>query len=74
LKYQVSHKGSPENGGGGQKFLIELAAKSNGSKDPRHRRVRVQESKEQSDAIRATKKVLSVLFNVVAESRRLDGS
>jgi hypothetical protein len=62
------------DGGGGQKFLIELADKSNGSKDSRHRRVRVQESKEQSNAIRATKKVLSVLFNVVAESRRLDGS
>jgi hypothetical protein len=66
LNHQVSHKRSPKNGGSGQKFLTELEAKSVGSQDPRQGWVGVQESKEQSDAIRATKKVLSVLFNVVA--------
>ena len=74
LKYQVSHKRSPKNGGSGQKFLIEPEGKSNGSKDLRQGWVRVQDKKEQSDAVRTTKKVLSVLFNVVAKSRRLDGS
>ena len=74
LIHQVSHKGSPGNGGSGQRFLSELEDKSNESKDSRHRRVGVQEHKERSDVIRTTKKVLSVLFNVVAKSRRSDGS
>ncbi|MCK9641424.1 MAG: hypothetical protein M0R39_16080 [Prolixibacteraceae bacterium] len=54
--HQVSHKGSPENGGSGQKFLIKLEDKSNGSQDLHHRRAGVQDHKEQSDVIRATKK------------------
>jgi hypothetical protein len=36
--------------------LIELEAKSNESKDSRHRRVRVQENREQSNVIRTTPK------------------
>jgi hypothetical protein len=36
LIHQVNHKGSPENGGSGQKFLIELEDKLNGSQGLHH--------------------------------------
>jgi hypothetical protein len=55
LIHQVSHKGSPKNGGRGQKFLTEFEAKSYRSQDLRHRRVGVQDHMEQSDDIRTTK-------------------
>ena len=56
LIHQVSHKGSPKNGGRGRKFLTELEAKSNRSQDLHHRWVGVQASKEQSNAGRTTER------------------
>ncbi len=56
LIYQVSHKGSPKNGGRGRKFLTEFEVKSNRSQDLRHGWVGVQASKEQSNAGRTAKR------------------
>jgi len=72
LRYQVSHKGSPKNGGRGQKLLIELEAKSNGSQDLRHRWVGVWTNKGAIRCCPDNLKVLSVLFNVEAKRSKTE--
>ena len=71
LRYQVSHKRSPGNGGSGRGYLIEPEAKSNGSQDLHRRRVGDQDSREQSYAVRTTKRKLDVLNHVDAEKSKI---